>query len=355
MLHIDQSIEIDRLSKTPTFGLERLQAENSMKIDIHAHFVDPLFYDELAQLPGIVVRNDNDGRQDLRLGSTTFMWRKAEWFATDHCVRDMDAKAIDIRLLSLSAPNVHAFEPARQADLARRLNDKLLARCGTYPDRLRALCCLPLADIDAALAELDRVRSHPLFSGIAMGSSNGRVPLNHHSLEPLWARLNVLRVPVVEHPMYPANTDGLDEYELPIRVGFMYETTTALTRMIYGGVFERYPDFPYIVAHTGAALLMLIERLDNGYRIFPDCRRDITRLPSEFIRGLYFDTCVFAKEPLMMAHRLIGQDRLLFGTDYPYIDTGSRHVDELPVSDQDRQAILGGNAERIFNLSRNGK
>ena len=98
MLHVDQSIEIDRLSKTPTFRLKQ-HAEDSMKIDIHAHFVDPLFYDELAQLPGIVVRNDNDGRQDLRLGTTTFMWRRAEWFATDHCIRDMDAKAIDIRLL----------------------------------------------------------------------------------------------------------------------------------------------------------------------------------------------------------------------------------------------------------------
>jgi len=97
-----------------------------------------------------------------------------------------------------------------------------------------------------------------------MGSSIGRVPLNHVSREPIWARLNALRAPVLEHPMHPANTDGLDEYEVPIRVGFMYETAPALTRMIYGGVFERYPDFPYVVAHTGVALLMLMERLDNG-------------------------------------------------------------------------------------------
>jgi aminocarboxymuconate-semialdehyde decarboxylase len=160
-----------------------------------------------------------------------------------------------------------------------------------------SLCCLPLADTEAALTELDRVRSHPLFSGVAMGSSIERVPLNHVSLEPIWARLNALRAPAVEHPMHPANTDGLDEYELPIRVGFMHETTTALTRMIYGGVFERYPDFPYVVAHTGAALLMLMERLDSGYRIFPDCRKHITQLPSVYVRRLYFDTCAFAAEP----------------------------------------------------------
>jgi aminocarboxymuconate-semialdehyde decarboxylase len=325
-----------------------------MKIDIHAHFIDRLFYDELARMPGISIRDDGDGRQELRLGSATYMWRRDEWFALDHCVHDMDAKGIDVRLLSLSAPNVHAFEPRRQPELARILNDALFDRCASYPDRLRALCCLPLASIEDALAELDRVRSHTLFSGIAMGSSIGQVPLNHRSLEPIWARINALRIPVVEHPMYPANTDGLDEYELPIRVGFMYETTTALTRMIYGGVFERYPDFPYVVAHTGAALLMLIERLDNGYRIFPDCRRDITRLPSEFVRSLYFDTCAFAQEAIMMAHRLVGPDRLLFGTDYPYIDAGAQHVNRLPIADRDRTAILGGNAQRLFKLGDQG-
>ena len=67
--------------------------------------------------------------------------------------------------------------------------------------------------------------------------------------------------------------------------------------MIYGGVFEHYPDFPYVVAHTGVALLMLMERLDNGYRIFPDCRKHITQLPSVCVRQLYFDTCAFAAEP----------------------------------------------------------
>lgn len=325
-----------------------------MKIDIHAHFIDEMFYDELALIPGISIRDDGDGRRELRLGSTTYMWRHEAWFAADHCLHDMDSKGIDMRLLSLSAPNVHAFEPLRQADLARRLNDQLLKRCADHPDRLRALCCLPLADSEAALAELDRVRTHDLFAGIAMGSSIGRMPLNHRSLEPMWARVNALRIPVVEHPMYPTNTDGLDEYELPIRVGFIYETTTALARMIYGGVFERYPDFPYVVAHTGAALLMLVERLDNGFRLFADCRRDITRLPSEYIRGLYFDTCAFAEAPLMLAHQLVGANRLLFGTDYPFVAADSQHVDRLPISDLDRAAILGGNAERLFKLGREG-
>ena len=322
-----------------------------MRIDIHAHQIDRRFYAELERLPGISVREPGDGRRELRRGSATYMWSRPDWFAHDHCLRDMDAKAIDIRILSLSAPNVRAFEAARQPDLARTFNDNLLARCERAPDRLRGLCCLPLADVPAALVELERVRSHGQFAGIAMGSSIGGLPLNHPALEPVWARLNALRIPVVEHPMYPENTSGLDEYELPIRVGFMYETTTALTRMIYGGIFERYPDFPYVVAHTGAALLVLLDRLDNGYRIFPDCRRDITRLPSTFVRQLYFDTCAFSEHALRLACAVVGPERLLFGTDYPYIDADAGHVERLALGQAEQSAILGGNAARLFGLA----
>lgn len=322
----------------------------TMKIDVHAHFIDTLFYDELERLPGITMRETEPGRQELRQGSTTFMWRKAEWFEAGHCLRDMDRKGIDMRLLSLSAPNVHAFEPGRQPELARRLNDRMLACCAQAPDRLRALCCLPLADIEAALIELDRVCGHAAFAGIAMGSTIGAMPLNHPSLDPVWRRIDSSRIPVVEHPMYPINTSGMDEFELPIRLGFIYETTTALTRMIYGGVFERYPNFPYVIAHTGGALLMLLERLDNGYRLFPDCRAHIKKLPSEYARRLFYDTCSFSEAAIMLAHQLVGPDRLLFGTDYPYIDSGPAHVAGLPIAAGDHAKIFGGNAVRLFGL-----
>ncbi len=322
-----------------------------MRIDVHAHFVNERFYDAILTIPGITVRSPEPGASELRYNNTSYAWRREAWFDPDHCLKDMDAKGIDMRLLSLTSPNVHVFETAAQIALARDLNDDMFRYCERRPDRFRGLASLPLANIPAALAELDRVRTHPLFCGVAMGSSLNKIPLNHKSLEPVWARLDALKVPVVEHPVYPANTEGLDEYELPIRVGFMFETTVALTRMIYAGIFERYPNFPYIVAHTGAALLMLMERLDNGYRIFPDCRKDINKLPSEYCRKLYYDSCSYSVEAQMLAHRVVGPERMMFGTDYPYIAHGDPgHVEQLPISAEDKQAILGGNAKRVFGL-----
>ena len=150
--------------------------------------------------------------------------------------------------------------------------------------------------------------------------------------------------------MFPVNTAGMDAFELPLRVGFVFDTTLALTRMIYAGVFERYPDFPYIVAHTGGALLMVLERLDNGYRMFPDCRANITRLPSEFAKKLYYDTCSFYGPALRMALEIVGPGQLLWGTDDPFIVTDDAHVQTLDIPEAQKRMIVGQNAKDMFKL-----
>jgi aminocarboxymuconate-semialdehyde decarboxylase len=205
-----------------------------------------------------------------------------------------------------------------------------------------------MGDVKASLDELKRAIDVLGLVGVAMGSNIAGAPLNHPDFEPLWGEINARKLPVVEHPMLPLGTEHMDEFELPIRVGFMYETTTALTRMIYAGIFERYADFPFIVAHTGGALLTLLERLDNGYRIFPDCRKNISRLPSEYARQLYYDTCCFFGPALMSARDIVGSQRLLWGSDDPFIGADLSHVESLAIPDEEKALILGDNAAKIF-------
>ena len=92
----------------------------------------------------------------------------------------------------------------------------------------------------------------------------------------------------------------------PLRVGLMFDTTLMAARMIYAGIFERYPNFPFVLAHSGAALIMLLERLDNGYRLFPDCRKYINRLPSDYASRLYYDTCAFGQAALVFVIGAVG-------------------------------------------------
>jgi aminocarboxymuconate-semialdehyde decarboxylase len=255
-----------------------------------------------------------------------------------------------VRILSLSTPNVYPWGGAAQAAMARQVNDALARLCRAHPDRFVGLASLPLADTGAALAELERALGELGMKGVVIGSNVDGMAMNDARMEPVWARINALRLPVFEHPMFPKETAGLGEFELPLRVGLIFDTTLAATRMIYGGVFERYPDFPYILGHTGGALLTVLERLDNGYRLFPDCRKFISKPPSAYAKRLYYDTCAFHAPALKMAIESVGAGQLLFGTDDPYIDADAAHVERLALGAADQAAILGGSAAKLFGL-----
>lgn len=321
-----------------------------MKIDIHSHIVDPAYMDGLRNLLGLTPEDTGDGKTLFRHNGYTLAWTRPDMYDIEHRLREMDRKGIDIRVLSLSTPNVYYWPEAQQIGVTRRINDALAALCRSHPDRFVGLGSLPLANVDASLEELDRCVGPLGMKGVIIGSNIDGVALNDPKFEPLWARINALRLPVYEHPMFPKDTSGLGEFELPLRVGLIFDTTLVAARLIYGGVFERYPDFPYIMGHTGGALLMLLARLDNGYRLFPDCRKYISKLPSEYARRLYFDTCSFDPESLMLAHRQVGAGHILFGTDDPFIDADTAHVTRLPIPDADKAAILGDNAARLLGL-----
>jgi aminocarboxymuconate-semialdehyde decarboxylase len=321
-----------------------------MKIDIHGHFTPRAFYNELETLPGVTV--------DRRSGGISFLYRNGlQWlpfneamFEPDHQLRDMDRKQIDIRVLSLSTPSVYLFDALRRIQVCRAMNDLIIERVRRDPSRFRAFATLPLPDVEASLIELERVRHSEGIVGITIGSNMDGLALSSPTLEPLWQALHALRMPVFEHPMVPVYADAMDEFTLPMRVGFFYDTSLAMCRMIYAGVFERYPDFPFVVAHTGACFLDLMERLDSGFLRYPDCRKFITRRPSEYAKRLYYDTCCFFPPLIMMAHQYFGRDRILFGTDYPFIDQDDAHVRELPLPESDKALILGGNAASMLKL-----
>ncbi|REE07385.1 aminocarboxymuconate-semialdehyde decarboxylase [Paraburkholderia sp. BL27I4N3] len=322
-----------------------------MKIDIHGHFVTRAYYDELETLPGVRYERRSSGLGYLIKEGRNWLPVRESMFDPDDQLRDMDRKGIDMRILSLSTPSVYLFDDAKQREAAcRDNNDAIIARVAADPSRFRAFVTLPLPDVDASLRELDRVIDAPGVVGITIGSNLGGMKLNDLSLEPLWARLDRDRIPVFEHPMDPVFGNVMDEFAMHIRVGFLFDTSLAVTRMIYGGVFERYPNFPFIVAHTGAAFLDLLERLDNGYRHYVDCQQHISRLPSEFAKQFYYDSCAFFTPTIMMARAAVGVERLLFGTDYPFIDQGPDHVERLPIDDVEKKLIFSGNATRLLKL-----
>ncbi len=320
-----------------------------MIIDIHAHIVDRTYIASLLADGGLESVAGGPGQTLLRKHGHTQAWYREAMFDIEDRLRQMDRQGIDMRVLSLSAPNVYEWKGARQVAVTRQINDATARMCDAHPDRFAGLASLPLDDVEASLAEIDRARDAG-FVGVMIGSNAAGKTMNHPDFEPLWAKLDALHFAVIEHPMFPVSTVDMEEFELPLRVGFVFDTTLAATRMIYGGVFERYPNFPYVLAHTGGALLMVLERLDNGYRLFPDCRKYISKMPSEYAKGLYYDTCSFSGPAIKLAIETVGADRLLWGSDDPFIGADTKHVDQIGLPEAQRTAILGGNAAKILGL-----
>jgi aminocarboxymuconate-semialdehyde decarboxylase len=318
-----------------------------MTIDIHAHIVDKRYIDDLKSTLNLETQQTADGKTLFRHNGYTMAWSRDDMFDIDERLRQMDRKKIDLRVLSLSTPNVYLWDEVSQVRITRDINDALARICRQHPDRFAGLASLPLKNVDASLQELDRSVNELGMKGVIIGSNIDGAALDEPRFEQLWARIDALRLPVFEHPMFP-DTSNLQEYELPLRVGLIFDTTLVATRLIYSGIFERYPNFPYIMAHTGGALLMILERLDNGYRLFPDCRKHISRLPSEYAARLFYDTTAFGQPALELALKAVGPGQILFGTDDPFIDANTAHVDRLALPDRDREAIMGGNAARLL-------
>lgn len=321
-----------------------------MTIDVHAHVSDQKYLDELIRLLDLSPEKTADGKILLRHGGHTVTWTRDGMFDVEARLRSMDAKGIERRVLSVSTPNVYPWPADKQLAVARRLNDSLAELCRTHPDRFSGFATVPLGDPEASLTELDRSVSELGLAGVAIGSNVDGVQLDDASLEPFWAKVDAMRLPVFEHPMFPKSLLGYEGFELPLRLGLVFDTALSATRLIYSGIFERHPNFPYIMSHSGGALLMVFERLDNGYRLFPDCRRHISKLPSEFARNLYYDTTAFGENELKFLIQTVGVDQVLFGTDDPYIDSDTSHVDRLSISTDQKRMILNDNARRILKV-----
>jgi len=322
-----------------------------MNIDVHAHIIGPAFYDAIKKIPGVTTVPNRYGTGILKNGETVININE-DFFASNHHVGEMDKRHIDLSLLSLTTPNVYVFPKELQAEAARLANDEALDRARKFPDRVRVLASLPLDDIPAAIAEINRIAGMKEVCGISVGSNVNGVQISDPRFEPVWAEINKHKLAVVEHPNFPPFADDLPDYNLSLMLGFYFETQICVTRMIVNGIFARYPDMKFIVAHTGAGMLGIMNRLRAIPRAWPDAQEKMQHRPfDDFAKNLYYDSCSIDQNALMLAYNYVGRQHMMFGTDYPYTNHGPEHVEELPISSEDKGLMLGGNAEAVFGLN----
>jgi aminocarboxymuconate-semialdehyde decarboxylase len=326
----------------------------SRKLDLHTHYYPPIYFDKIRDLPSEFSFDKSPS------GQTIITYRGARFFGvtppmTDVARRmvDMDRVGIDVEVVSLSTPNVFFADAQHQPEIARIVNDAYAELIAQHPTRFKAFASIPMDNPSEALKELERALDELKLNGVILLSNIGGKPLTSPEYRPFFEAANARKLCILLHPMLPANTDPFRKYVLGPIVGFMFDTTLAVARMCFDGMFRELPDIRWIVAHLGGAVPYLMERMDNGWRDFPECRAKIDELPSTYLKRLYYDTVNFNPHMLNMVHEMVGADHMLMGSDYPHllgsIDRAVSSIENLDIPESEKQRIFEGTALSILN------
>jgi aminocarboxymuconate-semialdehyde decarboxylase len=324
-------------------------------IDVHTHMLNHEWLRLLEKHggPRYSLRTVPGGLRAIHLDGAPFMTPVPEMFDWEARIANMNRAGIDVAVVSLTCPNCYWGGEKVSLAAARAMNDEMAGARRGWPDRIQFFCSLPWQHPKPALAELKRALKAGAAGVMVLANVDGR-PLTDPALAPIWQAIDEHRLPVLVHPTAPPGVREMDmtQFQLTASIGFTFDTSLAVARMIHDGFFDRYARLKIIASHGGGALPFLIGRLDQCFDHIPAARVKVSERPSLYARRVWADAVVYSDDALAMALRVFGTDRVLYGSDYPHTigdPVGClARVDRL--ADGARERVRGGNAERIFDF-----
>lgn len=331
------------------------------KIDGYAH-ISPARY-------SAALREEFPGFYNQILGHTPAL------FDMDARFRVMDEFGSLSQVLTVGpVPPLEAFAgPERAVELARLANDEMAELVAKYPDRFAAaIALLPMNDIDAALEESDRAIKELGFRGVYVHSNINGKPLDAPEFFPLFEKMAAYDLPVYIHPWrgndcpeYSGETES--KFGIASTFGWPYETTAAMTRIVFSGLLERLPGLKVVTHHAGGMVSFYEQRIvqhygqmETRYHDYAGYLQNLTKPPIEYFKMFYVDTAIHGNTPaLMLAYSFWGAGRIIFGADMPLGDPGFGRrsytqtigaIEAMDISEAEKQMIFAGNVERLLRL-----
>ncbi len=267
----------------------------------------------------------------------------------------MDRNGIKAAITSVSSPGVYMGDRALACDLAREINEVSAKLVEDRPDRFGAFGHIPLPDVDGALRELEYLSDTLHLDGVVTMASIADQYHGDAEFDAVYAELDRRRTVVFLHPtIHPSNK--LVNLDLPeFMVEFMFDTTRAVANLVFSGTLERYPNIRFIIAHAGAAIPYLAERMSLGGLIDPRLAERIPEDPIVYLKRLFYDTALSASPYAMAAlQALLEPSQILFGSDWPFAPEAvtRKSISDLQgLSNLDaatRLAIESSNSQALF-------
>jgi aminocarboxymuconate-semialdehyde decarboxylase len=267
----------------------------------------------------------------------------------------MTAETIDRQVLSVALTFTGYELPAEQgAAWARLLNDATVEDLQAAPrHRFAATATVPLQDGRAAAAELERACGRLGYQGIVIGTNVAGRNLDQSELDPFWAAAQAAGVPIIIHPAFVVASPRLADYYLSNLLGNPYDTAIAAAALVFGGVCDRFPDLKIMLVHGGGHFPYQIGRLSHGWSARPEARAHLRTPPVDYLKWFYYDTVLYYGPALRYLAEVVGSERLMLGTDYPY-DMCPAHprqiVDEAGFAAAEGDQIFGATSIEVFRL-----
>ena len=334
------------------------------KIDIHTHILPPEIpsFKEKFGYGGFIHLKHNH-ICGVSCGADMFddsgkFFRKVEpnCYRAAERITDCDRDLVNIQVLSTVPVMFSYWAKAQDGDyIAQFLNDHIAGVVEKFPKRFVGLGTLPLQEPALSVKEIIRLKKLG-FSGVQIGSHINDWNLDDKRLFPVYEALEAHDMCLFVHPWDMMGQEKMQKYWLPWLVGMPAETSLAICSMIFGGVFEKFKKLKVAFAHGGGSFPITVGRIEHGFVSRPDlCAVDNNINPRDYLGRFFIDSLVHDPDALKFVVKMMGEDKVMLGTDYPFPlgeNVPGKLIMESDFNDEIKEKLLSGNALAWLGLTK---
>ncbi|MCT4583004.1 MAG: amidohydrolase [Flavobacteriales bacterium] len=293
-----------------------------LKIDMHTHIMPknlPRWADKFGYDGFIHLDHHREGYANMMQGEKFF--REINENCWDGAVRIKEYQQHETQVqVVCTIPVLFAYfaKPKDGLEVAQFLNDDIANLVAKYPKNYVGLGTIPMQDPELAVQELHRIKEIGLV-GIQIGSNVDNKNLNEPEFYPIWEACEKLGLAIFVHPWNMMGKKHMEKYWLPWLVGMPAETARAISSMIFGGIFEKFPKLRVNFGHAGGSFLATIGRIEHGF----NCRPDLVAVdnpinPKDYLGKFWVDCITHDPRMLKYVLEVQGSNRVTLGSDYPF-------------------------------------